>query len=79
MIFTYFAYIVNSCLIEAPAPGFNQQNYAFMAGNIAFVIADKLSVQKSSAVALFWRITPFHGAVKAAIARRAVRSLPGLI
>lgn len=53
MIFTYFAYIVNNCLIEAPAPGFNQQNYAFMAGNIAFVIADKLSVQKSSAIALF--------------------------
>ncbi|MXP48973.1 hypothetical protein FD733_04660 [Pantoea sp. Eser] len=70
---------MNNCLIEAPAPGFDQQNYAFMAGNIAFVIADKLSFQKRSAVALFWRITPFHGAAKAVIAPWAARSQHGLI
>jgi hypothetical protein len=56
---------VNNCLIAAAAPGFNQQNYAFMAGNIAFVIADKLSVQKRSTVALFWRKGLPDGATEA--------------
>ncbi|MCZ4058599.1 hypothetical protein O3W44_05210 [Pantoea sp. LMR881] len=53
---------MNNYLIPLLAPSVIKKDYAFAEGNIAFVIADKLSVQKRAGIAHLRGALRCHGA-----------------